>query len=468
MPTFVPLSSTLYLPPEDRLLLGKPLAAALDTAGPEAWMDLDRQIPSETVRQRRIRPLQSLLRRHADGRGSVDWATAPHWDEAAQDVSWSQFPPGEAETVIALCHHRWQVREAGLAFTPGQPALLPALLVRCSDRHAGVRERARSMMSAALHTPGATASELLPLALRLSLRPHGGWGVERVLAAMAPLPAGLPGLLRASHVARVRILGARLSLERGLLTPAGLTELALTAPDREVRHLCTGALLAQVTPGDPDRLLDPLLTASSAVTRSSAVMALHRAGRGGEAESRLADPSARVRSAARLALRLEGRDPRELHRGLCADPAAPGLPPGALFGLAESGAPDAAALLQPMTAHPEGRVRAAALASLRMLDAVSPDVLMAALDDPHPPVVRAAGKGLVPYVLLVPEKWLAALVAPDRPRHVRRSGLRLLCAHGLALRKRVLAPLEEDEDPEVAYEAQRARYEPLPPTGSGG
>ncbi|MFE6040431.1 HEAT repeat domain-containing protein [Streptomyces sp. NPDC056452] len=466
MRNVIPLSPTLYLSPQDRLLVGKPLAAALDTADPEAWVDLDRRIRSETARRSGVLPLVSLLReRHTGGRGSVDWATAPHWDEEAKDVTWSQFPPREAETAIALCHDRRQVREAALAFTPGRPALLPLLLTRCADRDTRVRERARRMMRAALQEPGAEPSELVSLALRLALLPHGGWALDRVLAAAGPLP-GLPGLLCASHAPEVRIFGTRLALERDLLTPAGLTELTLTAPDRLVRHGCTGELLAKVAAGDPERLLDPLLTASSAVTRSSAVMALHRADRGAEAASRLTDKSARVRSAARLVLRLEGQDSRELYHRMCSDPAAPGLPPGALFGLAESGAPDAVALLRPLTAHPEGRVRAAALAALRMLDAVSPDELMAAMDDPHPPVVRTARKALVPYVLLVPEEWLAALVDPGRPQHVRRSALRLLCAHGLALRKRVLAALEDDEDPEVAHEAQRARYEP-PPAGSG-
>lgn len=465
MRNLVPLSPTLYLPPQDRLLLGKPLAAALDTADPEAWVDLDRRIPSATAWRSGVRPLRSLLgERHADGRGSVDWAAAPRWDEETRDVTWSRFPPSEAEIALVLCHDRWQAREAALAFAPGRPVLLPLLLIRCADSHTRVRERARRMLAAALDGPETAASELVPLVLRLSLRPHGGWALERVLAAAEPLPAALAPRLCASPPASVRILGARLSLERGLLTPAGLTELALTARDRAVRHLCTGALLAKVSAGDPERLLDPLLAASSAVARSSAVTALHRAGRGQEAAFHLADPSARVRSAARLVLRMEGRDPQELYRALCAGPTSSGLAPGALFGLAESGAPDATALLRPLTAHPEGRVRAAALAALRMLDAVSPDELMAAMDDPHPPVVRTARKALVPYVLLVPEEWLAALVAPGRPRHVRRSGLRLLCAHSLALRKRVLAELEEDEDPEVAHEAQRARYE-RPPTG---
>ncbi|WP_329212854.1 hypothetical protein OG257_31285 [Streptomyces sp. NBC_00683] len=468
MRNVIPLSPTLFLSPQDRLLVGKPLAAALDTADPEAWVDLDRRIRSETARRSGVLPLVSLLReRRTGGRGSVDWSTAPHWDEEAEDVTWSQFPPREAETAIALCHDRRQVREAALAFTPGQSALLPLLLTRCADRDLHVRERARRMMRAALQEPEAEPAALVPLALRLTLFPHGGWALDRVLAAAGPLP-GLPGLLCASQAPEVRIFGARLALERELLTPAGLTELTLTAPDRIVRHRCTGELLARVTAGDPERLLDPLLDASSAVTRSSAVTALHRADRGPEAASRLTDQSARVRSAARLVLRLEGLDSRELYHRMCSDPAAPDLPPGALFGLAESGAPDATALLRPLTAHPEGRVRAAALAALRMLDAVSPDELMAAMDDPHPPVVRTACKALVPYVLLVPEEWLASLVAPGRPQHVRRSALRLLCAHSLALRKRVLAAMEDDEDPEVAHEAQRARYEPLPPFSSGG
>lgn len=441
---------------------------ALDTADPEAWADLGREVPTATARRPGVLPLRSLVQdRRGGGHGSVDWATAPQWDEEARDVTWSHFPPGEAETAIALCHHRWQVRGAALAFAPGRPALLPLLLVRCADQQQGVRERARRMLDAALREPGADPAELAPLALRLGPRPHGGWALKRILAAAGPRPAGLPDLLRASHMPQVRILGARLSLELELLTPLELTDLVLTAPDPAVRHLCTGALLARVTSGDPERLLDPLLTASSAVARSSAVTALHRADRGPEAVSHLTDPSARVRAAARLVLRMEGQDPREHYRALCAGPAAPGLPPGALFGLAETAAPDAAALLRPLTAHQEGRVRAAALAALRMLDAVSPDELMAAMEDPHPPVVRTARKALVPYVLLVPEEWLAGLVAPGRPRHLRRSGLRLLCAHSPALRKRVLAELEDDEDPEVAHEAQRARYE-RPPAGSGG
>lgn len=469
MRSLIPLSPTQYLPPEDRLLLGKPLASALDTADWAAWVRLDGRIRSATGRRGGIRAPQSLLQdRRTDGRGSVDWTTAPRWEEETQDVTWSQFPPCEPETAIALCHERWEVREAALAFASGRPALLPLLVVRCADGRTQVRERARRMTDAVLDRQGVDPSLLVPLALHVSLRPHGGWALERTLAAAGPRPAGLPGWLRVSHVPRARILGAQLSLERELLTPAGLMELALTAPDRTVRHRCTGALLARVTAGDPERILDPLLTASSAVTRSSAVTGLHRAGRGPEAARHLSDPSARVRSAARLVLRMEGGDPQELHRALCADPFAADVAPGALFGLAESRAPGAAALLRPLAAHPEGRVRAAALASLLMLGAVAPDALMAAMEDTHPPVVRIAGRALAPYVLLVPEEWLTGLVAPGRPRHVRRSGLRLLCAHGLALRKRVLAPLEEDEDPEVAYEAQRARYEPLPPTGPGG
>ncbi|GAA3020441.1 HEAT repeat domain-containing protein [Streptomyces fulvorobeus] len=463
----IPLTPTPRLPPHDRLLLGETLSEAVDTADPEAWVDLDRRIRSATARPGGGQPRGAgLPQRRADEPGAGDWAAAPRWDEEALDVTWSRFPPSEPENAIVLCHDRWQAREAALAFTAGRPALLPLLLTRCADSHPRVRERARRMAVRALDASGSSASRMVPLALRLSLRPHGGWALEHVMAAAGPLPTGPAALIRTSPLPPVRVRAARLCLERGLLTAADLAELALGAPDRAVRHLCLAALLAQVTADASRQLLAPLLAASSAVARSSGVMALHRVGRGREAAAHLTDPSARVRSAARLVLTMEGEDPPSHYRALCADPAAPGLPPGAVFGLAETGAPGATALLRPLAAHPEGRVRAAALAALLMTDTLSPDELMAAMEDPHPPVVRTARKALVPYVLLVPETWLASLLAPARPRHVRRAGLRLLCAHGLELRKRLLAPLELDDDPEVAHEAQRARYEPLPPDGS--
>lgn len=126
MRPLVPLSPTLYLPPQDRLLLGKPLTAALDTAEPDAWVDLDRRIATATAWRTGVRPLRYLLReRYADGNGSVDWAAAPRWDEEAHDVTWSRFPPSEAETALVLCHDRWQAREAALALTPGRPPSCP-------------------------------------------------------------------------------------------------------------------------------------------------------------------------------------------------------------------------------------------------------------------------------------------------------------------------------------------------------
>ncbi|MEU1087052.1 HEAT repeat domain-containing protein [Streptomyces sp. NPDC005892] len=459
-------SPTRPLAPHERLVRGNPPATAVDTADPEAWIDHDRRVRATTARGgASTSPGSGTEGPGAEVLGPGDRAFDPQWDEGARDVTWTDFPPTEPETALALCHHRWQVREAAVPFAAGRPALLPLLLLRCADGRAPVRERARRTFGVALDGPGAAerAAALVPLAVQLALRPHGGPGLALVLAAAPALPSSLPARLLASPRPRARLLGVGLCLHRGLLPPARLTELILTAEDPAVRRLCTDALLARVSAGDPHRLLDPLLIASSAATRSSAVTALHRAGRGPEALGHLADPSARVRTAARLVARLEGADPWASYRERCADPVAPALPPGAVFGLAESRAPDAAGLLRPLTRHPEGRVRAAALAGLRMLDAVSIDELMAAMDDPHPPVVRTARKALTPYVLLVPEEWLAALVNPARPTHVRRAGLRLLGAHSLGLRKRVLAGMEEDQDAEVAHEAQRARYEPLPP-----
>ena len=111
----------LLLPPQDRLLLGKPLATALDTADPEAWTALDRRTRSATA-LRPGRPLGSCpWRAAATGAGLVDWAAAPRWDEEAEDVTWSRFPPSEPETAVVLCHHRWQAREAALGVHPRAP-----------------------------------------------------------------------------------------------------------------------------------------------------------------------------------------------------------------------------------------------------------------------------------------------------------------------------------------------------------
>ncbi|WP_328971240.1 hypothetical protein [Streptomyces sp. NBC_00239] len=514
--------SSPFLDPAERLLLGIPPERAVDTADPLAWARLDRRVCRETDPEAPVpvrrpsspeRPDWSTAPRW-DGAArppGVAWSADP---PAAAELALGlcHHDPRVREQALALTAERPRLHTE----------VRPLLLIRCADAHPPARARARDLLAeTAPDLPAEAAGRLLPLAALLSLREHGGWVWDYVTARLGGVPAARLLELTESDDRRVREAALRLALHHrllppaaveavltgagetrirrvaldaalrdGLLTPALAETLVTRSPDGLIRHTaldaalrdgllharrlaelagrgsdpvvrrrCLAGALDAVGTDDPAGVLDVLAAASSAVVRSSAVTALHRVGRGAEARAYLGDPSARVRSAARLVLRLRGEDPAAHYRALCADPAAPGLAPGLAFGLAESAGPEAAALLRRMTRHAEGRVRAAALAALRMADAVSPDELMAFMTDPHPPVVRVARKALVPYVLLLPEGWLAELVAPGRPRHTRRAGLRLLSAHGLDLRKRVLADLEDDEDPEVRYEAQRARYE---------
>ncbi|MCB5169002.1 hypothetical protein LG634_29845 [Streptomyces bambusae] len=510
------------LSPAERLLLGIPPERALHVMDAVSWERLEWNVHYETdpgrgmreVRDREDRPDWSTAPRW------VETARPP-------GVAWSALPPGPAEVALGLCHHDPRVRGAALGFAGALPGLLPLLFFRCADPQPAVRARAREVLAeaAAELTPEA-ADRLVPVALLAGLRRHGDWGWEftvrtrgavpaerileqlgsthrplregalrraaqhalitpgqladlaagdpevrvrrvalSVLLAAGPLPAALAEtLITESPDDLIRHTALDAALAAGLLPPRRLARLACTGSDPRIRRRCLAAALAAVGPDDPADVLGVLGAASSAVARSSAVTALHGIGRGAEARAWLADPSARVRSAARLVVRMSGGDPaalyRELYERTAEDPAGP--PPGLAFGLVECAPPDAVPLLRRLAAHPAGRVRAAALAALRIAGAVTPDELMHAMSDPHPPLVRAARKALVPYVLLLPEEWLAGLVAPGRPRHTRHAGLRLLSAHGLELRKRVLAPLSDDEDPEVRYEAQRARYEQHP------
>ncbi|MER8034403.1 hypothetical protein [Streptomyces hydrogenans] len=106
----------------------------------------------------------------------------------------------------------------------------------------------------------------------------------------------------------------------------------------------------------------------------------------------LPDRSGRPRACARWVVRQGGGDPVALYRAACAAPEPPVRAP---LGLGECGSlgVDAPALRE-LTGHPEGRVRASAVAGLRLLYAVEPARMRALLDDPEPAVVREARRAL--------------------------------------------------------------------------
>ncbi|MFJ6544400.1 hypothetical protein ACIQMP_27630 [Streptomyces sp. NPDC091385] len=352
---------------------------------------------------------------------------------------------GDEELAVALCHRDGRVRRRALERVVGRPALLPLVVVRCGDWAGPVRERAREVLVEALDAEAAV--RLAPLILRLADRQRGGFALgllDRVLRREGP------GTLLESGDRPTRRFAYRLAMEEGLLSPAGLARAAAHDDDAVVQGLCADAALA--APADAE-VVDVLLGARAPRVRAAGVTGLRRLGRGERAEEFLADRSGLVRACARYVVRQLGGDPLSWYRARCAEPAPP---PGAVIGLAECGERTDAGLLWPLLDHPEARVRARAVAGLRVLDVTDVPRMRRLLDDPAPGVVGAATLALLPSAGALPEEWLLERLGADRPRWERVSAWRLLDAHGGVARLRAAVALLEDGDVRL-----RARAEPV-------
>ncbi|MFD6890075.1 hypothetical protein [Streptomyces sp. NPDC059957] len=449
-----PLSRTEFCSPAVRLLHGKDPARALDGGNPQAWADLDRSIRFyTTARYRRSTPSGTVqVGRHwFDAREVADWSTAPYWHDG-HGATWAAAPPAAAELALGLCHADRKVREAALGHAAGRPEVLALLLIRCADWKEPVRERARAVLTAELDAaaPGLVRT-LVPHALFLSPRRYGAWAWERCLDRLgspADLTVELDRLVLTGQTPQVRRDALGLALESGILTPERLLETAAASRDRVVRRRCEVAArpaLDARAASLPGPLVDSLLAQGRASLRATAVRALRPAGRTGELPAYLADPSARVREAARGELRAAGQDPLALYRARCADSPVP----GAVFGLAETGDASDLPLLRLLARSPEGRLRAAAVHGLRRHGATTPEELLPYLADPHPPAARAARSLVVPYADTRPESWLLELFAPGRPESVRVAALVLLELRPLLVRRRIARSLTSHRDPAV-------------------
>ncbi|MGW7106382.1 hypothetical protein ACWGHU_09465 [Streptomyces xanthophaeus] len=498
-----PLSRTAFYSPAERLLHGKDPQRALDGSGPQDWTDLDTSVHRSTW-TRRGWSSSGTVRvgvNWFDSLEIADWSTAPHWHDG-HGVTWSAAPPAGSELALCLCHDDPRVREAALGRAAGRPEVLPLVLIRCADSAEPVREAARAVLAAELVAAAEQdVRALVPLALLVGPRRHGARAWELVLERLGSLPAAqvvelvghadhevrfgavrvalAHGLLTADRVARlvadpearirlaalrsgvlpaeraagfalsgrcpeVRRAALALALEAGALTPAQLWETAAAGRDAVVRQRCEEAARHSAD-GLPGPLLDALLVHPRTTLRTAAVRALRGAGRAGELTAHLSDPSAPVREAARRELRAAGRDPLAHYRALCADSPVP----GAVFGLAETGDASDLPLLRGLARHPEGRVRAAALAGLRRHGAATPEELLPYLADPHAPAVRAVRSLVLPYARTRPESWLLELFAPGRPDALRVAGLAVLELRPLLLRRRIARSLTSHRDPAV-------------------
>ncbi|MFI1361774.1 hypothetical protein [Streptomyces griseochromogenes] len=420
-----------------RLVAGAGLRDVLDTGDPAAWLALD------------------------EGARADEWSFPPYvvpsWEETDGGRSLTAVlrgdgPLTEGQLALALCHRDGRIRHKALGRVAGLPTLLPLVAVRCTDWAQPVRERARKRLAEALDAR--TAAWLAPLVRRLGDRHRGDFALGLLGEVLRRAPGeGLTPLL-ASPDRPVRRFAYGLAVEEGFLSPAALARAAARDDDAVVQSLCAEAALAAVTDEDAEDVLGALLGAPGPRARSAGVTALRRLRRPEQAVGFLADRSALVRACARYVVRQYGTDPLPWYRERCADPGDPALPPGAAVGLAECGTRADAALLWPLLDHPAPGVRARAVAGLRLLDVTDVPRMRRMLDDPAPGVVGEATLALLPSAALLPQAWLAARLAPERPRCVRVSAQRLLHAHGEVARLRAAVTLLGDADERLRTRAE--------------
>ncbi|MFE1548359.1 hypothetical protein [Streptomyces sp. NPDC058718] len=350
------------------------LARVVEEADAGAWADLDGHV-----------------------RGVIRWG-----DHVPAPGAWLSAAPGRRPTALelalALCGPDGRTREAALPYVTHTPVLLPLLVIRCSDWAEPVRERARELLRAEL--PGLSPEALAAVAavvLREARRLRGEPAYGLLTARLNEAPEAHVLALCAGEDRAVRRLAHRVTVDRALLSPARLASIAATDPDVVVQDLCAGAAIA-AGGGDTvdETVLAPLLGSRTGRVRAAGVTALRRTGRAAEAEPFLYDRSVLVRACARWTLRQTGTDPLPLYRAACA--AGERTPDFAAAGLGECGdrATDAPALWA-LIAHERPRVRAGAVAGLRLLDAVRLERLAPLLDDSSPRVVREAAKALAPW-----------------------------------------------------------------------
>ncbi|MFD5770825.1 hypothetical protein ACFWIN_34030 [Streptomyces sp. NPDC127049] len=367
-----------------RLGRGLPLERVLDVTRPKAWADLDEDVRRAVV--------------HGELRPSHEWLTGapgPGWRRL-----WRAAPapapeaPAEARLALALCDPDGRIREAALPYAAGRPELLPLVVVRAADWAGPVRARALDLLRSELPAaPDGTLAVTAPVILRLAARLRGGEAVALLEGLLRALPgAAVTRLLLGCPDVPTRRAALAVVLDRGLYDGLGLALVAAGDHDPVVQERAASAAVAA---GTSDATVPVLLGARSGRVRAAGVTALRGAGRHAEAEPYLFDRSGRTRACARWVVRQGGGDPAGAYRSACAGADVPDRAP---LGLGECGSRAVdAALLRELTGHPNGRVRASAVAGLRLLDAVDPRRTRELLDDPEPAVVREAARALRPW-----------------------------------------------------------------------
>ncbi|WP_433313204.1 HEAT repeat domain-containing protein [Micromonospora chersina] len=375
---------------------------------------------------------------------------SPEVDRAAAALT--RPTVGPVAVAVAASHPDGRVRERAVRvlLSRSVPELTPFLVLRTADWARPVRDAARAGLALLLADEPAThLPAAVPATALVSVRSRGGFAVQQVTAALQAAPARLRAEVARSAPAAQRRALFELDLAHGRLR---VDDLLAAVADRDVRVRARAAEAAAREAVWTGRLpvLHRLSGNRHAEVRALGLTGLLRLGRHAEVAAFLDDRHQLVRAIAREAARRDGVDAAAAYR-TAVSAGIPGV--GAIAGLAEVGTDRDAALLHPLLAHPDPRLRTAAVRALARLGAVPVPLVVPLLRDPAAGVVREAATALRPISGALPPELPWALLADERVA-LRRAGYRLLGTRPPALRLRAGLLLVEDPDPRLAERAR--------------
>ncbi|MFJ3926239.1 hypothetical protein [Streptomyces sp. NPDC090022] len=216
------------------------------------------------------------------------------------------------------------------------------------------------------------------------------WALRYALSVRLPSTDDLAGLAVGHHDRNVRRLAARVVLEPMGVEPMGVEPVLEPTGADPVPELPGADAVPE--PRGAGAVLDRLLDSPDSVVRGWAVGRLRAGGRSERLVPYLIDPSSSVRGLACRELRAAGGDPHARYRAWCADPET--VTPAAVSGLAQYRDPCDGPLLDMLTRHADGAVRARAVGGLRRLGVLDAGALARYAADPDPRVVAVVLRGL--------------------------------------------------------------------------
>ncbi|QLQ40531.2 hypothetical protein [Micromonospora robiginosa] len=380
-------------------------------------------------------------------------ARSAPWYGRHRDPVWQRIvgrlSAGPVATALASTHADGRIREQAVAAMADRPypEVVPFLVVRAADWVAPVRNRARAGLALVLADDADThLPAVLPTALRLEVRARAGFAVAQArVAVLAATEQTWRGLL-ASAGRRERRFVLDTALARGVLRTPELVTLAESDPDVRVRAWAAEAACRDAVWTRRHDVLRRLTRSKRAEVRVVALTGLVRAGQDADVAGHLDDDAPLVRAVARDAARRLGADAREHYRAGVAseEPVV-----GAIAGLAETGSAADAPLLRRLLGHERPKVRAQAVRSLRLLDAVVAGEVVPLVRDPSPAVVREVTRALRPVAGALPPDLPWELLRDGRVE-LRRAGYRLLRGRGAGVELRAALVLAADGDPRLA------------------